>query len=529
MTVESEYLADRELIELCELVCTGSATEQQSADLEQRMLAGSEAANVYLNYAALHADLLQITSALHGRRAVIEYVETRRSYWSNLAGPSARLLAGVGAAAATLLVVFATYWMLGDNQVAMHPSSRSLPEIDGMAVISGIDDVVWSEPSRVFEVDQLLRSEDWVAFESGHVEIEFGQGAVVVLEGPARFAARSTSVGQLEYGKLAAVVPPWADGFRVDTSSVRVVDRGTKFELNVTRDQRVDVAVTKGEVELFGNGANPDLWETPTRLVEGQAARAEGDRVEQIIADEALRTLTQKLPPRPDHTEVEVVARYRRDFVKGVSNRPRSSGQWQYLVNSWAPIGGAEGYSELIWDSRREVYDPNGDQDWLAGSRLHAANLSHRGGHPGSGKDQTKNDQDHYVIAAYDVPRDGVYRIESGWLVRFESREDIANQAVDLVVHINEDPPIYRETCSRDGLLRFGGTLGLLNQGDRIYVAVGPHGVDHNDRFEWDFAIVRMLDRTGSIAANAIAAASTTTASTTAAWVASESLRTPTN
>ena len=143
---------------------------------------------------------------------------------------------------------------------------------------------------------------------------------------------------------------------------------------------------------------------------------------------------------------------------------------------------------------KAQVYDPNGDQGVLAGSELYAANLSYRGGHPGAGRDQTKANLDHYVIAAYDVPTDGIFRIESGWLVRRESREDIVNQAVNLVVHVNEKAPIFSETCNRDGLLKFCCPLGSLREGDRVHVAVGPYGVDFNDRFEWDFAIVREID-----------------------------------
>ncbi len=72
--------------------------------------------------------------------------------------------------------------------------------------------------------------------------------------------------------------------------------------------------------------------------------------------------LSDKLPFRPDHTQVEVVAKYRRDFVDGTSNQPRTSGRWHYFTNSWTPIGEAEGYSELLWDTKRRVYDPNGDR-----------------------------------------------------------------------------------------------------------------------------------------------------------------------
>ena len=310
-------------------------------------------AKTYLDYVALHADLFQITSAQHGRHIVTEQLRTHRSYRIRSARPRPRMWPWIGALAAILLLgMTAVPWNSSDEKRANLSSREVLPAIDGMAVITDIEDVEWSRGAYVFRRGQLLKSSNWLAIEAGHLEIEFGQGAVVVLEGPARFAARSTSVGELQFGKLAAVVPPWAEGFRVDTSSLSVVDRGTKFELEVTRDHQVEVAVTKGEVDLLRSGTVLPSEQLATRLSEGQAMRANGGRLEAITAEPSLRLLGDKLPLRPDHTQAEVVAKFRRDFVDGTSNQPRSCGRWRYFTNSWGPVGGTEGYSELLWDSK---------------------------------------------------------------------------------------------------------------------------------------------------------------------------------
>ena len=479
---------ERTLWDLCEVVAAGAATEQEIAELERRICGDVRAARTYLDYAGLHADLLQITSASHSRRAVARElgIETR------VVG--SRHLAWLVGLVAVLLVSAGVFlWTPEAAELSVLPTR--LPVIDGMAVLSRIENVTWSEGASAFKAGQLLRSRDWLAIDAGLVEVEFGQGAVVVLEGPARFTARSTAVGELAFGRLAAVVPPWAEGFRVETAELTVVDLGTKFEVEVTRDDRVDVAVTKGEVELVqSDEAAATSSPSGTRLVEGQAVRVDGGRVETITAEDSLRSLSNELPYRPDHTQAEVIARYRRDFLVGTANEPRTVGPWTYWTNADGPLGRSSAYTELRWDSRRSTYDPNGDQAVLAGGKLYAANLSHRGGHPGAGKDQHKSNEDHYVIAAFEVPRDAVYRIESGWLVRCESRDDIANQAVDLVVLVNDENPVFSATCNRDGLVQFQCSLGALSQGDRVYVAVGPRGVDFNDRFEWDFAVVREIE-----------------------------------
>ena len=65
-------------------------------------------------------------------------------------------------------------WNSSDEKRANLSSREVLPAIDGMAVITDIEDVEWSGGAYVFRRGQLLKSSNWLAIEAGHLEIEVG-------------------------------------------------------------------------------------------------------------------------------------------------------------------------------------------------------------------------------------------------------------------------------------------------------------------------------------------------------------------
>lgn len=105
---------------------------------------------------------------------------------------------------------------------------------------------------------------------SGIAEIEFYQGARVLLEGPVELRLVSSGEATCSRGKLSAQVPPQAKGFRINTPKGTVVDLGTEFGVDVGA-QEVEVHVFKGEVELH----QPEV--TMKSLKEGQAMAIAGD------------------------------------------------------------------------------------------------------------------------------------------------------------------------------------------------------------------------------------------------------------
>lgn len=113
-------------------------------------------------------------------------------------------------------------------------------------------------------------SPGWLKLKSGIAQIEFYQGARVLIEGPAELQLVSSGEATCTRGKLSAQVPPQAKGFRINTPKGTIVDLGTEFGLDVSAANE-EVHVFKGEVELHQPAT------TMKSLKEGQAMAIAGN------------------------------------------------------------------------------------------------------------------------------------------------------------------------------------------------------------------------------------------------------------
>ncbi|HET6407907.1 MAG TPA: LamG-like jellyroll fold domain-containing protein [Chthoniobacteraceae bacterium] len=127
------------------------------------------------------------------------------------------------------------------------PGSSPSPDAQGVATILRAVGVKWKDKERL--AGNVLKP-GWLKFESGWIEVEFHRGARVVIEGPAEFELITDMQARCLLGKVRAEVPPPATGFEVLSPNVRVVDRGTSFGLEVTRDGPSDIHVFSGKVDL---------------------------------------------------------------------------------------------------------------------------------------------------------------------------------------------------------------------------------------------------------------------------------------
>jgi hypothetical protein len=119
-----------------------------------------------------------------------------------------------------------------------------------VAWLVNAQDCQWAEaeaemPGRDMRVGKLLR------LRRGLAEIEFEQGAKVILQGPAEFVLVSGSEARLRQGTLTAHVPERAKGFTILSPQGRVVDLGTEFGLSVDDRGETTVRVFNGLVEAF--------------------------------------------------------------------------------------------------------------------------------------------------------------------------------------------------------------------------------------------------------------------------------------
>ena len=174
------------------------------------------------------------------------------------------------------------------------------------------------------------------------------------------------------------------------------------------------------------------------------------------------------------------VASFRSDFQE-VS--PRAG--WRYLWNPAGEIGKTNHYVNLVWNGTS--YGPSESPERPQPGPAHYVRISKSGGHPGHGKPQ-RGDIDTYVLFAFTVTNRGVYMITNSSLIRNDGN---VNGDINLRVYVNETrvgPEVICDT--RTSVNSFDYSLGELNPGDSLYVAVGPNGMDRNDSFHLDFTAV---------------------------------------
>jgi hypothetical protein len=140
---------------------------------------------------------------------------------------------------------------------------------------------------------------------SGFAHLEFYCGATVLLQGPADFRLVSRNEAYCERGKLWATVPHQAQGFRIGSPKLDLIDRGTEFGMQVGGDE-TEVHVFKGKVELL----TPDpRSRTPRELTTGRGVRVAGVGRASPIASNPTAFLTPRELTR--RTEAEAERRHR--------------------------------------------------------------------------------------------------------------------------------------------------------------------------------------------------------------------------
>jgi len=120
--------------------------------------------------------------------------------------------------------------------------------------------------------EALERGADYMLTE-GLVELIFPTGASAVLEAPASFRVEGPEALALEIGRCSVYAPEHAAGFRVETPATRVVDRGTRFLVNVHETNETVVQVVEGAADVYRRPDDKNEPVSRTRLVENQARR----------------------------------------------------------------------------------------------------------------------------------------------------------------------------------------------------------------------------------------------------------------
>jgi hypothetical protein len=182
-----------------------------------------------------------------------------------------------------------------DDQQAGQPPAE--PTDDTVAVLLHTSGAVWGESTLPTRAGSPLPA-GRMQLLAGVVRLEFYCGATVILEGPADFHLISRTRASCAGGRLRATIPAHAEGFTIETPSLDVVDRGTEVGLRVGAENRTEVHVFQGKVDLYAAGASGR--EPPRQaLTTGQGVRVDaGGASDPIRPDPAAFMTSQNLENR---------------------------------------------------------------------------------------------------------------------------------------------------------------------------------------------------------------------------------------
>jgi len=252
--------ANEELRALIDAALNGTASPGEAARLNT-FLADDEAARAfYVSYVDLHAELAwQLRSGLPDVLPMCPPAKPgpAPSRWGW------RRFGLLGVAAAILLAVFT------GQDLAPPPIEAPKLAASTVATLTRIEGILrFDESDSRLSVGTPLAARR-VFLDQGLAEITFGDGAVLVLEGPAQLELKSASRGFLHSGRAVAQVPPKAVGFVLETARADVLDLGTEFGVSVDGAGDTLVQVFDGVVVTDFKDGKPSA--EGRRLTAGQA------------------------------------------------------------------------------------------------------------------------------------------------------------------------------------------------------------------------------------------------------------------
>lgn len=243
-----------ELEKLIDEVLDNDCSEADFLRLEAELHVDPAARRIYYQRMKLDTAL-----SLAAEELVEEKIISRPNFFAR----KLPLLAGIAAA---LMVMVG--WQLGRiGKQAPEVAAAKEPRASGFGVLAEESNAVWG--SEEIDRGELL-PQGALHLKQGIAQLELFSGVTVILEGDSKFELHSAMEMTVRSGKMRAVVPPPARGFRVKTSTGDVVDLGTEFALDVS-DDHADLHVLDGEVEWHPS-SHP-----ARRLLDGDSIRWQSD------------------------------------------------------------------------------------------------------------------------------------------------------------------------------------------------------------------------------------------------------------
>lgn len=128
------------------------------------------------------------------------------------------------------------------------------------------------------------------------------------------------------------------------------------------------------------------------------------------------------------------------------------------------------------------------------GSGTNVALMGEIGGLPGAGSEEpASRGVARAAILGYSVPKEGKIELQEGLLSN--AQDSVDGVSLDIFINDETEPRLSGNTDPGKGMnLPFHASLGHLNKGDVIYVAIGPRGNNWSDVFTIQYSVVLTKD-----------------------------------
>lgn len=308
--VTHDARSHRRLLALLGNLCNGCLTEAEGHELESLLEDDPRARAEYANYLTLHASLSSEASSLlapanEAMLSSLDPVESESTVRVANAGRGWRVFA-VAASLAAVALFLALGYALGSRPDDASPlAERQLDDGNDrhevVAQITGTHNCLWDDDSSGVGFGSQLAAGQRLSLQEGLAEITFSDGATLLVEGPAEFVVTSPKRLALDSGRLAAVVPKKARGFRVRTAALELVDVDADFGLMAQRSGAAELHVFNGTIRADVLDSRGDANQR-LQLNVAEAARVNpvSTSVVEFPADEAqfVRSIVPSTGPR---------------------------------------------------------------------------------------------------------------------------------------------------------------------------------------------------------------------------------------
>lgn len=323
------------LLELLGVLSNQEISESQFEELDSILRGQAEARQIYRDYLAVDDRLAS------GETLFLEMEEEPRRAGLRIGGWRLWAAAAVFVLGGFLLSELFRAGNSPDPDAGMVQEDEVPPSPTGLASVKSIIAVEWNAGQRKLEPGEALQG-GWIRLKTGVIQLEFGTGAQVSLEGPASLQVLAEGECFVEQGKLVVLAPAEIGSFKVNTEYSEVVDLGTEFAISVSESGEMVVHVLDGEVEVGLKGAKSEVV-SRERLVELQAARLQPGRpvLERTEYDgPAFERLRAKTLWRQRPLRIQFDCGSQAGSYQGTNSPAHSAGDMRAHENFWNPLNG---------------------------------------------------------------------------------------------------------------------------------------------------------------------------------------------